>query len=314
MKPDDPRRKALRVQVVILVLVGVVLAMASVLSRRFFESAQPELPAGLSHLPQAQPQNNPSLFRVAALQGEVEAFQKGQWYLVRVGHLLSPQDVIRCKTGARALLRRGRVEIELRDNMDLRLDDLEKETAKVGLLRGGKVSATVGSADEHVEITARHTKTANVGAARFVVSLSESGKVSVASSEGTARFSGKGKDVLVTGGKVSTALPEQAPGEPESLPQELLLSVVWPEDDRIENQARIKGKAQPSTRISINGVETNVSGDGVFQAAVPLKPGKNHIEVEAEDIVGRKKTIERVLTRGGSAPTLEQTNQELWNP
>jgi len=311
---DDPRRKAFRFQTMVLLLVGMVLAVATVLSRRFFESSQPELPAGLSSLPQLPPQGNPSLFRVTALQGEVEAFQKGQWYLVRVGHLLSTRDVIRTKSGSRALLRRGQIEIELRDNMDLRLDDLEKETARVGLLRGGKVSATVGGENEHVEITARHTKTSNVGASHFVVSLSASGKVSVATSEGAARFSGKGKEVIVPGGKVSTALPDQAPGEPESLPEEILLSVIWPEDDRLDREAKVKGKAQPSTRVNVNGVETEVGGDGVFHASVPLKVGKNRVEVEAEDIVGRKKILERVVTRTPAAPTLEPANEEIWNP
>jgi hypothetical protein len=311
---DDPQRKAFRFQTMVLLLVGIVLAVASIMSRRFFEQRKPELPAGLSPLPQAPAEGAASWFRVTALQGEVEAFQKGQWYLVRVGHLLSTQDVVRTKSGARALLRRGGVEIELRDNMDLRLDDLEKETAKVGLLRGGKVSATVGDANEHVEITARHTKTSNVGASRFVVSLSSSGKVSVATSEGTARFAGKGKEVLVPVGKVSTALPDQAPGDPESLPQELLLSVIWPEDDRLDSQAKVKGKAQPSTRVNVNGVETEVDADGVFHANVPLKIGKNRVQVEAEDVVGRRKSLDKVVSRAAAPPTLESTDQELWNP
>jgi hypothetical protein len=311
---DSDRRQALRFQITIVIMVASVLVLATLMSRRFFERRKPEAPAGLSRIAPVVPESDSHLFRVTALQGVVEALQNGQWYIVRPGHLLSTKDVVRTAVGARAMLRRGGVELELRDNMDLRLDDLEKETAKVGLLRGGKVLASVADGNEHVEITARHTKTANIGAARFVVSVSPSGKVNVAASEGSARFSAKGKEVVVSTGSVSTALPDQAPSDPEPIPQELLLSVIWPEDDRVNNQARIKGRAQPSSRVNVNGVETEVESDGTFRAVVPLKIGKNHVEVNAEDILGRSKAVERVVTRAAAAPTLEPTGQEIWNP
>jgi hypothetical protein len=308
------RRQALRFQITVVVMVAGVLLLATLFSRRFFEQRKPEIPAGLSRVAPVVVETTSGLFRVTALQGVVEAYQNGQWYRVRPGHLLSTKDVVRTDVGARAVLRRGGVELELRDNMDLSLDDLERETAQVGLLRGGKVSASVAGSNEHVEITASHTKTANIGAARFVVSMSPSGKVSVASSEGSARFSAKGKDVVVPSGSASTAMPDQAPTDPEPLPQELLLSVIWPDDDRLDGQARIKGRAQPSSRVSVNGVETEVGGDGAFRAAVPLKVGKNRVQVDAEDILGHSKTIDRVVTRAAPQPSLEPTGQELWNP
>ena len=310
----ESRRQAARFQIVVLVLVVAVLTIATLLSRRFFEDRKPEMPAGLSPVSPVTPESNANLFRVTALQGDVEALQNGQWYVVRAGHLLSTKDVVRTKPGARALLRRGSVELELRDNMDLRLDDLEKETARVGLLRGGKVSASIAGDKEHVEITAAHTKTSNVGAARFVVSLSPSGKVNVATSEGAARFAGNGKEVVVPGGSASAALPDQSPTDPEPIPQEILLSVIWPEDDRLDGQARIRGKAQPSSKVIVNGAETEVGTDGIFRATVPLKVGKNHVQVDAEDIIGRTKSVDRVVTRSAPAPTLVPTNQELWNP
>ncbi len=310
----SPNRGALRFQVVVVFIVASVLLLATAMSRRFFEQRSPEMPAGLSRVAPVVPESPANLFRVTALQGVVEAFQNGQWYIVRPGHLLSTKDVVRTAVGARAILRRGSVELELRDNMDLRLDDLEKETAQVGLLRGGKVSASVADGKEHVEITARHTKTANIGAARFVVSVTPTGKVNVASSEGAARFSAKGKDVVVSSGTTSTAMPDEAPSDPEPIPQELLLSVIWPDDDRLDNLARVKGRAQASSRVSVNGVETEVGADGTFRAVVPLKIGKNRVQVDAEDILGRNKTVDKVVTRAAPPPALEPTGQELWNP
>jgi hypothetical protein len=93
-----------------------------------------------------------------------------------------------------------------------------------------------------------------------------------------------------------------------------LLSVIWPEDDRLDGQARIKGKAQPSSKVNVNGVETEVGPDGAFRATVPLKVGKNHVQVDAEDITGRTKIVDRVVTRAAPPPKLVPSDQELWNP
>jgi hypothetical protein len=70
----------------------------------------------------------PAQFRVSTLAGNVEAFQNGQWYVARAGHLLSSKDVVRTHDDStRALLSRGSVEITLGDNMDLRVDKLERQ-------------------------------------------------------------------------------------------------------------------------------------------------------------------------------------------
>ena len=250
---------------------------------------------------------------MSALEGQVEALQNGQWYVVRAGHLLSSKDVIRTHGGSRAFLRRGSIEIELPENMDLRLDALEKETASLGLLRGGRVAANVGRAGEHVEITAHQTRTTNVGAARFVVSMNASGQVSVAATKGEARFEAQGKRVTVGPGQESTALPGQAPSDPEAIPEELLLSVIWPEDDRVEPQSKLRGKARGSSRVRINGADTPVAQDGSFAAPIPLHIGPNRIKVDVEDITGRKKSLDKIVRRAAPAPSLQAVERDLWN-
>jgi hypothetical protein len=47
---------------------------------------------------------------------------------------------------------------------------------------------------------------------------------------------------------------------------------------------------------------------------VPLKIGKNRVEVETEDITGRSKSIDRMVTRAAPAPSLEPSTGELWDP
>jgi len=306
------RRPTSQIQVAAFALVVVILAGATLLSRFFFERRQPEMPAGLPPPSPRMLAAGSTQFRVSALAGNVEAFQNGQWYVARAGHLLSSKDVVRTHGDSHALLRRGSVEVEVRDNMDLRVDQLEKTTAKLGLLRGGRVYANVGKDGDKLEIDALDTRTTNVGAARFAVSVSPSGNVSVAASEGAARFEAHGKQVMVRKGNESTAFPGAAPSDPEPIPEQLLLAVVWPEDDKTESVSQIRGRASPSSRVRVNGAETAVAPDGSFLARVPLAAPQTRLRVEAEDIAGRRKTLDKVVRRPPRAPSLQPSGAGLW--
>jgi hypothetical protein len=299
-------------QVAVIVLVVVILVGATLLSRFFFERRRTEMPAGLPSPAPRMPLAEPAQFRVSALAGTVEAFQNGQWYVARAGHLLSSKDVVRTHGGSHALLRRGSVEIDVRDNMDLRLDKLEETTTKLGLLREGRVSANVGKDGDKLEIEALDTRTTNLGAASFAVSLAPSGKVSVTAAEGAARFEAHGKQVVVRKGNESTAFPGGVPSDPEPIPEQLLLSVVWPEDDKAEAVSKIRGRASPSSRVRVNGEETPVAPDGTFMARVQVAEPKTRVHVEAEDITGRQKTVDKVLRPAPRAPSLQTSGDELW--
>jgi hypothetical protein len=307
------RRPTSRIQVAAFALVVVILGAATLLSYLFFERRQPEMPAGLPPLSPRRLAAGPTQFRVSALAGNVEAFQNGQWYVARAGHLLSSKDVVRTHGGSRALLRRGSVEVEVRDNMDLRVDQLEKTTAKLGLLRGGRVYANVGKDGDNLEIDALDTRTTNVGAARFAVSVSPTGNVSVAASEGAARFEAHGKQVVVRKGSESTASPGAAPSDPEPIPEQLLLAVIWPEDDKPEGVSQIRGRASPSSRVRVNGEDTPVAPDGSFLARVQMSAPQTRLHVEAEDIGGRHKALDKVVRRPPRAPSLQPAGGKLWN-
>ena len=306
------KRRAPRLQIAALALVAVILVAATLMSRFFFERPRSELPGGLPSLAPRKLSTEPGQFRVSTLAGNVEAYQNGQWYVARAGHLLSSEDVIRTHNGSKALLRRGGVEIELNGSMDLRLDKLEKTKASVGLLRGGRIQANVSKDDEELEIKALDTRTVNKGPASFVVAMSPSGQVSVVASKGAARFESQGKAVLVNQGKGSTAAPGFAPSDPEPIPEQLLLSVVWPEDDKPADVSKIHGRASPSSRVRVNGEETLVAPDGTFQARVQVSGPKTHVRVDAEDILGRRKTVDKVLRRPPPTPALQLLDEELW--
>ena len=295
--------------------VGLVLAVATWTSQLFFapDSQRPPAPVlpGRSLLSSATPVR-PNLFRVSARQGRVMALYGGQWSLVAAGDHLSLQSVIRTFPDAKVLLKRGSSEIEIRGGVDIRLAELANRTARFDLLRGGHVSLAVGEHDA-VEIGAQETSSRNEGPARWVVSMGPSGRVDLATSAGRVGFSARGQKVTVPAGHESSAPVGLPPSEPRPIPPELLLSVFWPDPTR-SPAVTVRGRTRPSTQVRINGEAVPVTDDGAFAAPVPAQVGDNPVTVQAEDIAGRRKTVEQVIRRDPPAPVLEPEKEDLWKP
>jgi hypothetical protein len=308
MRISPRNRRAIATGALATAVVGTLIA-ASIVSRQFFEGPTRNTPP---HHPQVAPAvSAPALFRVASIQGAVEALHNGQWYVVQAGDLLPMQDIIRTNKGSNALLRRGGAEIEVREDVDVRLDQLAKNTASFGLLRGSSVVTSVEDPSQTVEITANGASARNQGPSRWVVQQGASG-VTVGTAKGEVVFSARGKQVMVRAGQESTAKPDEEPSQPETIPEDLLLSVMWPEIDHAQPQAQIAGKTRPSSRVKVNGVEAPVHADGRFATSVPLGVGPNKVEVQAEDILGNKKAVNKTIRRPPPSPSLETTDEELW--
>jgi Glucodextranase, domain B len=308
MKLSARNRRAIATGALVTAVAGTLVA-ASIVSRQFFEGPSRNTPP---HHPQVAPAVPAlTLFRVASIEGAVEALHNGQWYVVQAGDLLPLQDIIRTNKAAKALLRRGSTEIEVREDVDIRLDKLAQDTASLAMLRGNAVVASVEAPNEAVEITAGGTRSQNKGPSRWVVEQGVGG-VTVGTIKGEVLFSARDKQVTVRAGQESTARPDEPPSEPEAIPEELLLSVMWPELEHSEAQAQLQGKVRSSSRVKVNGVDAPVRADGRFAASVPLGVGPNKVEVEAQDILGRKKAVSKTLRRPPPSPTLEPTDEELW--
>jgi hypothetical protein len=308
MRLSARTRRAIATGALITAVAGTLVA-ASIVSRQFFEGPSRSTPP---HHPQVAPAfPAPILFRVASIEGAVEALHNGQWYVVQAGDLLPLQDIIRTNKGGKALLRRGGTEVEVREDVDIRLDKLAQDTASLAMLRGGNVVTSVEAPNETVEITAGGTRSQNRGPSRWVVQQGTAGVV-VGTVKGEVLFAAKGKQVSVRAGQESTARPDEEPSEPETIPEELLLSVMWPELEHSEAQTQVQGKVRPSSRVRVNGVEAQVRADGRFVSSVPLGVGPNKVEVEAQDILGHKKAVSKTVRRSPPSPTLEPTDEELW--
>jgi hypothetical protein len=316
MKIPPARRRRILATAALACGVGLVLAVASWISRVYFErpSARGTAPIlrGRSVLSGPAPVQ-PSLFRVSALEGRVMTLYRDQWSLVAAGDHLSLQAVIRTFPDAKALLRRGTTEVEIRGGVDIRLAELATRTARFDLLRGGNVSADVKQNDETIEIGASDSRTRNVGAARWVVSLGPRGRVDVATTAGRVGFEAQGSRVTVPAGHESSAPPGQPPSEPRAIPPELLLSVFWPEPSPAPAPV-VRGKARPSTRIEINGTPVPVDDEGRWAAPVSIPVGEHPVSVKAQDIAGRRKTVDALIKRQPVAPVLEPEKEDLWKP
>ena len=302
-----------------LIAVGLgAVAFAAVMSRRYLSSPPPAPSGALARSAAGSPSASPApardeaTFQVTSATGNVEAQRAGQWVAIKAGDTLTRTDVVRTAAGGRAVLQLSAgTEIELRERVEIGLDRLASG-ATVDL-RHGKVVAHVSGSDS-VEINSRDTRTANEGPAHFVVLSDERGRVSVASLAGKARFTAGGKSLTLAQGTQSTSAAGAAPSDPERIPEEVLLEVVWPaaEQRHATADTEVKGRASPSSSVMVNGTAAQIGSDGQFTATVPLRTGKNTLEVKVEDLGGRTRQASATLLRRGPPPTLTPEATDLW--
>jgi hypothetical protein len=251
-------------------------------------------------------------FQVASAVGTVEAERDGTWRPIKKGDTLTRADVVRTAAGGGATLQLSAgTEVELREKVEIGLDRLPSG-ATVDL-RHGKVFARVSGGDG-LEINAHDTRTANEGPAHFVVMSDDTGRVSVAALTGTAKFSAGGKSLSLPAGTESFSQAGSPPSDPERIPEDVLLDVVWPADEQRHaiDHAAVQGRASPSTTVTVNGNSAVVGPDGRFTAVVPLRVGKNTLDVSAEDMTGRARRASGTVVRRGPPPPLTPESADLW--
>lgn len=261
------------------------------------------------------PEDEAGTFTVQTAEGEVRVFRGGQWIAVRQGDRLTRDDFVRTSARARAVLRLSAgSEVELRERVEIRLDRLSSAGSSVDLRRGklvARVSAAQGT--DALSITARDTRTASDGPSHFVVQADERGQVSVAALKGAARFASGGKTVTVKEGTETRSQPGQPPDDPERIPEEVLLQVVWPEGEKRAETTPVRGHVAPTSTVTVNGAPAAVGPDGEFTADVPLRDGANEVEVTAEDLSGRTRRATTTLQRRTvRPPKLAAEPSNLW--
>jgi hypothetical protein len=66
--------------------------------------------------------------------------------------------------------------------------------------------------------------------------------------------------------------------------------------------------------VRVNGTPVPVGEDGRWSAPVPVSVGEHPVSVQADDLAGRRKTVESKIRRQPSAPVLESEKEDLWKP
>jgi hypothetical protein len=311
--PPPRRRRSAGVAVVVFLLAGGLFAASRVSHVLFEPPRRAPAPSAVAAIPDGAAPEDARIFQVVSSDGQVDAFRDGRWLAIRAGDLLTRDDLVRTAPGAHAVLRLSAGgEIELRERVEIRLDRLSAAGSTVDLRRG-KVVARVGAPRETLAITARETLTSTEGPAHVVVQNDDRGQVSVAALEGTARFAAAGKTVVLSEGTETRALAGAAPADPEKIPEEVLLQVVWPEGERHGESATVEGRVAAASVVTINGAEAPVAADGRFSARVPLREGGNKIAIRAEDLAGRGREAAKTLIRRPTRPPrLAPVPTELW--
>ena len=293
-------------------------AVAAVVSRRYL-SSPPVLPGPSAALggraavaSSAAAGRDEATFQVTSATGNVEAQRAGQWVPIKAGDTLTRTDVVRTAAGGRAILKLSAgTEIELRERVEIGLDRLASG-ATVDL-RHGKVVAHVSGSDS-VEITSRDTRTANEGPAHFVVLSDERGRVSVASLAGKSKFTAGGKSLTLPQGTQSTSVGRCGAQRSRADPRGgaagggLAGRRAAPRRRRHGGQ----GARRPLLVGDVNGTRAEVATDGQFTATVPLRTGKNAVEVKVEDLGGRTRQASATLLRRGPPPALTPEATDLW--
>ncbi|HVV49437.1 MAG TPA: FecR domain-containing protein [Polyangia bacterium] len=308
-----PRSRKLGTTVLVALGLGA-LGAAAIVSRRFLSPRPAARPvaARAAAAPSPSAPREETSFRVASATGAVEVQRGGLWLPIKKGDTLTRTDVVRTAAGGRAVLSLSAgTEIELRERVEIELDRLA--TGATVDLRRGKVEARV-SGGAGLEITSRDTRTANEGPAHFVVLSDERGRVSVAALSGKAKFTAGGKSLTLPEGTESSSEGGAAPSDPEKIPEDVLLEVVWPAAEQRHGAAEteVAGRAAPSSVVTVNGARAAVGADGHFTATVPLRTGKNTVDVAAEDLAGRTRQSSATLVRRGPPPALTPEKADLW--
>lgn len=256
-------------------------------------------------------------FSVSHAEGGVEVRAAGQsaWRVAVAGQALSADDEVRTGAAGRAVLRASDgSELTLRPGVELKLA-VTQQVAAVALARGW-VRAQAGAEGRRWEITASEVRAIGSGQSgeRFTVFAGERGVVAVATERGEVRVIARGKEVAVGAG-FATQVPEGGvPADPSGIPAELLLSVAWPDLERSGRRARVSGTVAVGSDVSVAGAPVAVGPDGKWRAEIALERGTNVVDVRAEDLSGRQKTVTSppIVVRPGG-PALEVDPSKLWD-
>jgi len=98
-------------------------------------------------------------------------------------------------------------------------------------------------------------------------------------------------------------------GSVASIPEDLLLTVQWPERRTRADTVALTGMTEPGATVRVDGgsqiVEVTANADGGYSALVPLQEGTSTLLVESTDVFGIQTHQEGTVERDTRGPTFQ---------
>jgi FecR protein/Glucodextranase, domain B len=228
-----------------------------------------------------------------------------------VGDLVAAHEQVRVDGEGYAVLAVGdATRLTLDASSSLKVLEVDERGVRVEL-QGGRVSARVRPGSS-VDVSARG-RSVSARDADFAISAGPEGSVAVETTRGEVGLSGFDTLSRAEAGQQVWALPDRT-AVIGAIPSALLLEVNWPSGAPTRSpELPVEGHTDPYAIVQIRrGDETlrvRAAADGSFRATMPVQPGENNIEVEAEDLNGRKAKTTGTMVREQPPPPV--TNAEV---
>lgn len=279
-------------------ILGLVLILAALPLGYFLFLHKPPPPPVLPTPPPPPPvaveekaPEKPKELVITDVTGEVEVRRTdGTWEKVKAGRKLLPSEVLRTKDGATAWLRGEAADVKLEPSSEMSMEEISNNASEF-MLATGMATAEVHPGIRHT-LVMRATGSdavATTTEGKFAMSNDGKGTVAVGTQAGEVTFKGNGKIVIVRAGQQSVVRPgSNGPSEPVNIPSSLLLKVQWPSARQNKREIIVEGKAEPGTRLELDGQTFSPGQDGTFTRTVSLKEGENDVKLRASSVGGNK--------------------------
>lgn len=279
-------------------ILGLVLILAALPLGYFLFLHKPPPPPAPATPPPAPPvaveekvPKKPQELVITDVKGTVEVRRAdGSWEPVKAGRVLKPSEVLRTKDGSTALMSGEAADVRLEPSTEMSMEEITDNASRF-LLATGMATAEVHKGIRHtLEMRATGSDaSAIIKDGAFSMSNDGKGTVAVGAQKGEVTFTGNGKIVVVRAGQQSVVRPgSTGPSEPVNIPSSLLLKVQWPTARQNKREITVAGKAEPGTRLELDGQTFSPGQDGTFTRTVALKEGENDVKLRASSVGGNR--------------------------
>lgn len=251
-----------------------------------------------------RPLEGPEELVLSQVQGDVALDGPGRIGLPEAGQRIRAADHLTTRDGRATLELEGGTRVRVGPASSVLILGVD-ETGVELELEGGAVKATVRPESGSVAVTGAGV-TAQATDAEFAFGVQDD--LTVLESERGV--------VAVMGAEISRvregerAVIRQRAAAVGPIPEDLLLSVAWPEQRRTRSDlGTVRGHTLAGARVVVEGAfgrrVVHADQDGTFEVQIPLGEGENPVNIEATDVFGETTEVRGILqTRDTSPPKL----------